>query len=198
MECDFTYKHYEYIIKEAKRRGYQIRRLMDYRKSFTKAIYLRHDVDFDVDCALRLARLEKKLKVKSTYFFRLHAKNYNLFSDETILRVKEMQKMGHEIGLHYSSSFNNLKTEKEIFEKGLGIKINGFSIHEPSRTGLNIKNNTILYNAYDDKFFKKMKYLSDSGGRWREGCVCNHFDKNQICLLTHAIWWYNKSPVENY
>jgi hypothetical protein len=43
------------------------------------------------------------------------------------------------------------------------------------------------------------KYLSDSNGRWREGCVCGHLEEyERLCVLTHGWWWFETSPVENY
>lgn len=82
--------------------------------------------------------------------------------------------------------------------------INSFSIHEPSRTSLIVDNETLnrlqlKHNSYDKKYFKDIKYISDSGGRWREGHFAEWLDKvDQIQILTHPLWWYESSPQENY
>ena len=44
-------------------------------------IILRHDIDFDVDYALKMAKMENKLNIKSTYFFFLLKSNfYNILN----------------------------------------------------------------------------------------------------------------------
>ncbi|GAI53512.1 unnamed protein product, partial [marine sediment metagenome] len=45
--------------------------------------------------------------------------------------------------------------------------------------------------AYDAKFTKDMKYISDSRGGWQEGCLCKLLGKySKIQCLTHPYWWY--------
>ena len=56
-----------------------------------------------------------------------------------------------------------------------------------------------MRGSYENRFFKDIKYLSDSGGRWREG----HFNEwvnveNKLQVLTHPWWWFKKYPQENY
>jgi hypothetical protein len=74
----------------------------------------------------------------------------------------------------------------------------GFSLHQPSNNGGYDFADTLVdrwnidYHAYDQHFFKDMKYLSDSGGSWREGHwseKLNLFEKLQV--LTHPVWHHN-------
>jgi len=123
--------------------------------------------------------------------------------------------MGHEIGLHIENGFTDLfnenaikmfKRDRTILENIIDAKIQGVSTHEPSRTKNNIitdknlKNLGLSYQAYSPIFVKNFKYISDSGNHWREGCMCE-FIKNgspKLCILTHPIWWYDKSSLERY
>ena len=45
-----------------------------------------------------------------------------------------------------------------------------------------------------------MKYISDSGARWREGDMFEWLQKNtpKLYVLTHPVWWYDKTTLENY
>jgi hypothetical protein len=53
--------------------------------------------------------------------------------------------------------------------------------------------------CHNSSFFQEYKYLSDSSCNWREGCFSKHVGKySHLLVLTHPIWWYNKSPAENY
>ncbi len=62
-----------------------------------KFISLRHDVDRKPENALVLARLENERGLAATYYFR--TKDHTFVPDI----IREIEKMGHEIGYHYES-----------------------------------------------------------------------------------------------
>ena len=124
--------------------------------------------------------------------------------------------MGHEIGLHYEPSYSEI-TGKDpaqclgvslaALENCADIKVESISPHEPTRTGsYHIEKNLmhqfgLRHQAYDNKFVKNMKYISDSSCNWREGCMHKFLQLAQhqsLCILTHPFWWYENSPLENY
>ena len=82
-----------------------------------KVILMRHDEDLSLPAAYNLARIEGDLGTKATYFVRLHAKNYNLLSQESYSSVHKIIKMGHEIGIHYELHTHPtlLPREEKIF-----------------------------------------------------------------------------------
>jgi hypothetical protein len=102
-----------------------------------KDIILRHDVDYHIDYALELAKIEKKLNIKSTYFFLLRSDFYNLFSFESTNKINIIKKLGHKISLHFDDAIynKNLKInflrEKKFFEKMMNVKIDIISFHRP-------------------------------------------------------------------
>lgn len=213
--CNFTFEHYRRVFKDALVKGYVISKLKDYNDNIRKknVIFLRHDVDFDIELALRLAKVEHELGIHSTYFVRIHA-NYNLFSYNNYTSLKKIINMGHEIGLHHESGFSNLfneseidmiRKEKVILESIANCKVKGISLHEPSRVGSKpdpkwFDKLGFEYNAYSRKFINDIKYISDSSARWREGCMCNFIKSKEpkLCILIHPFWWYNLSPLQNY
>ncbi len=75
--------------------------------------------------ALRLAQLEHQAGVVSTYFIYPHSLFYNLLSRSIVDMVKEISKLGHDIGLHFDPKFYKILTLKLIIlkiistEKGL-------------------------------------------------------------------------------
>jgi hypothetical protein len=177
-----------------------------------KFLILRHDIDFDIEKAREFAMFENQLGIDSTYFFRPNGKFYNLLSPHTLNIINEVNSLGHEVGIHLEVNlFEKYEFEKlinellEIFNKNLNLKIHSYSLHEPNRTGDKISHENICkkfgfsIGAYEDRFFKEIKYLSDSGGRWREGHFNEWVDKeNKLQVLTHPIWWYREFPQENY
>lgn len=211
----WTHSDYGNAIREFQDNKYQISSFQEFlERPSEKHLILRHDIDFSLSAARRMAIKDYELGVTSSFYFRVHASNYNLFSAEGISLVREIKSMGHEIGLHLESgadllqnrqSWDSLDAQFFSFEKLLGVKIMGFSAHEPARLGgLEVSDQAkdrwkLKYHTYEERFTKEIKYLSDSSGRWREGPLTsfiNHFDRFQI--LIHPIWWYEKSPMENY
>ena len=203
--CGFTLQHYEECLKLAQSKGYSFLTMSDWAKTpkGEKKIVLRHDIDHDLLLSLNLARIEKKLGIKATYFVRLHAKGYHAFSLQGYSILKEILKMGHELGLHHDCDFADLfsedpkkflKRDKDIFENMIGEKVNGLSSHEPNKSKFliqdgNLKEFGFTYQAYSDIFLKKMKYISDSSSRWREGCMHEWMAREEprLCTLTIPI-----------
>lgn len=218
--CDFTLNHYKECLKLALKKGYSFMTMKQFAEQprallkNKKIIVLRHDIDHDLWLAQNLSNIEHELNIKSTYFIRLHSKNYSLYSLKNYSVIKKLISQGHEIGLHYDAGFAEffnenaehfLLRDKIIFENILNQKFSGISTHEPKRTGF-VLSKALLekfglkYDAYSDVFLKDMKYISDSSATWREGCMCKFIEKETplLCILTHPFWWFNKSPLENY
>ena len=66
---------------------------------------MRHDIDIDILPAVNLAKFENKLGIKSSYFFRVNAKNYNILSLTTLNSISRIKDLGHEIGLHLDGNY---------------------------------------------------------------------------------------------
>ncbi|MCH8288969.1 MAG: hypothetical protein IID12_07680 [Candidatus Marinimicrobia bacterium] len=212
--CNFSHAHYKACLQNALENGYEFLKMNDVevKRNKEKTIVMRHDEDLSLPAMHYLAEIEGELGINSTYFVRLHAKNYNLLSYDSYTSLHEIIKMGHEIGFHYelhchpelSSREEEIFTNsKSLLESILGIEITGMSYHEPSRSMKSDEKRPlppgIEYEAYEDKFMKNHKYISDSSAHWREGCMCRHINKeDNLYILTHGFWWFKESPAENY
>jgi hypothetical protein len=69
------------------------------RKLSKKRLWIRHDVDKDLDHALRFAEYEYKNDIKSTYFL-LHTADYFDYSSDFAEKITLLAAMDHEIGFH--------------------------------------------------------------------------------------------------
>lgn len=197
MECNFTYEHYIETIEKFKKTY----KFTTYGNSSTNDIILRHDVDTSLVAALKMAKIENKLKISSTYFIYFSSEFYNTFGENSFRLIEEILKLGHRIGLHYNENFimqNNLDpteaiiTQIKFLEYHFKTKIEAIAAHEantfPPSMKIHLPKN--IFNAYSDEFVKDRKYLSDSAMFWREGCFCNHYDKFQkLQILIHPMWW---------
>jgi len=212
---NFTFNHYKDTLHLALSKKYKFLKCEQYNliKEYDKVIIMRHDIDFSLDNALKFAQIENELGIFSTYFIRLHSKYYNSLEYNSYNIIKSIQDLGHEIGLHQEPDFSllspnpnkYLKQEIKAFNLLFQTQIKGISTHEPLRTGiqvtpLNISEFNLEYESYFPMFTQQMKYISDSGARWREGDMFEWIkkDKDKLYILTHPFWWYNNTPLENY
>jgi hypothetical protein len=213
--CDFSLTHYGDIITEIRDRF----RVVDFRGGVAehvdgarRAVILRHDIDLSIEIALEMARLEDRVGVRSTYFVRLDARNYNALFLQSYEGLRRILDLGHDIGLHYSGGTSHLTGESpfvvidrqlRILRELLSFDVRVGAAHEPDR--LKIETEQVLANtdleieAYQPRFVRDMKYISESGGRWRERCACKWLDRDvDLCILTHPFWWYEQTPLERY
>jgi hypothetical protein len=202
---DFTLSNYQRIISLAKD-TYTFSTFPDYDIT-SKFILLRHDVDYSVHRALKMARIEHQEGVKATYYLLLHSEFYNLFEKEISELVKEIISLGHDIGLHFDSHFyeienedqleSKLTFEKNILENLFSIQIRSFCFHITSDFTINCNKQIYagMINAYSLFFQKEIGYCSDSNGYWRfkrlEDIV---IDKtyNHLQINTHPAWWQDE------
>lgn len=215
---DFSFASYTGALQAYREDGYEVTGFSQYlQQKHDKHLILRHDIDNSFEQAVRVAKLEAELECTATYFLRIHAKGYNLFSLQSLQFIELLEGMGHEVQLHLEGGFSDCLGGTDIewadrqrvaFETAVGRQLGGFSSHEPARMGgiefansmLERWSDSVRYHAYEDRFFPpNMKYLSDSSGRWREGHFAEWVGREpQVQVLTHPIWWFEKVPAENY
>jgi hypothetical protein len=167
-------------------------------------IFLRHDVDFSLDAAVQMARQEKELGVSSTYFFLLSSSFYNLLSEEGKSCVNDIAAMGHDVSIHfdptlYESVEDGFRFEKFVFDGAFDVEARIVSLHRP-RGFLDNRNRRLpgVRHTYEDPFFCKMHYFSDSRGEFRHGhpLESEAFSNGYaIHLLLHPIWWVSEQPT---
>lgn len=172
----------------------------------------RHDIDFSVQRALALARIENELGVQATYFFDLHCDFYNLFERAIYDAARSIMALGHEIGLHFDAEFYSsgqalemkLDFEKRVLGELFDRPIKVFSWHNPQGVPEDLlARDSIagMVNVYGPFWRNNYKYCSDSNGYWRHERLENILKtepKNNLHILTHPGWWTPEplSPFE--
>ncbi|MEI6188702.1 MAG: hypothetical protein WCP46_09505 [Alphaproteobacteria bacterium] len=63
---------------------------------------LRHDIDYCLNTALKMASVEKDSNIFSSYFFLVDSDYYNVLSERSAAIISEISQMGHEIALHFN------------------------------------------------------------------------------------------------
>lgn len=197
---DFTYDAYIKFLKLLKQR-YGIIPFREVPKEDDSFLILRHDVDASLEAALRMARIENNLGIRSTYFVLLSNKFYNLLEKDDFVVLKEISKLGHEIGLHYDlrayevyerELLETLKNEIKLLETLLNRKIFSIACHNISKLGGKgdpFKGVMGYINAYDPNFCEN--YVSDSCRAWYLEDLSRllNFNYNKVQCLIHPFLW---------
>ncbi len=175
---DFTMQNYQRLLKLAKQ-NHDFVFFQEIWKICHKAIVLRHDVEFSVPIALKMAEIENSLGIKATYFVQLHSEFYNLLEKDTLLSIIKIKTLGHQIGLHFDSHFWNISNEvelnkfitidKNILMTYLDDEPECFSFHNTTPFVLSCKKDYYagLLNVYSKKIKQCIAYTTDSTGYWR-------------------------------
>jgi len=163
-----------------------------------KFVIMRHDVEFSVPAAVRLAEIDAAEGVRSTFFL-LQTSDYNPFEEEEAHGIRRILDLGHDIGLHYDAALLErldvdvdrvLKAQIALFEAFFDTTVFAMSSHMPMRSGRTFAVPGVI-DVYDPRFMVDIKYLSDSTQQWREGVVTASLSRHaRIHLLTHEYIWH--------
>ncbi len=201
----FTYEAYKALLALLKKDGYAFRNYHNYGDT-SRCVILRHDIDFSLESAVRLAEAERKAGVSSTYFVLLRTDFYNPASRRGTAALRRIQSLGHEIGLHFDERAylpellpdqlaRAVIEESGILSALLGTPVSTVSMHRPSRSTL--EGELLIpgiVNSYGKIFFRDFKYLSDSRRRWREPVldIVRSGEYERLHILTHAFWYHEE------
>ncbi|MBQ3105242.1 MAG: hypothetical protein IJC59_05185 [Lachnospiraceae bacterium] len=216
----FSYEDYRRMIRLIKESG----RYMGYRRAMESDafIIMRHDVEYSVERAYALAKVEESMDFTSNFFFQWTNNSYNVLSRKNVNMIRDMRERGHKIGLHFALNGmtdmdqirKSIRKEMEILSEMFGFEVKQFSVHRPSLDILreNIRMEGIL-NAYQDDFFTfaeniskdtpvAVKYLSDANHIWRYGYPDEEtLSKHpKVQILIHPFAWTPEGydNFENY
>jgi hypothetical protein len=197
----FSLAAYDALLTALLERGYTV---VPYLEASPDAqhLILRHDIDFDLDAALEMAKLEAKRGLAASYFVLLRTEFYNVFSRHGTDVLRELAALGHDVGLHFDPAFHEddgadlqmeAARECDLLAEIIGQPVTTFSLHRPPRhllaESLKIPGRI---NAYSPRYFKDMAYCSDSRGTWHYG---HPLEQDAVAkggalqLLTHPMWW---------
>ena len=166
-------------------------------------IYLRHDVDFCLESAVNMARLENQMGIQSSFFILLDSPLYNIFEGTALRQIRCIESLGHSVGIHLD--IEHSASPQEICHKfsiqygclkALGLRpLRFFSFHRPHEDQINLALPDGLDHAYSQNCFQPDHYLSDSGGRWKKDVIPLLFPDEKLArrinmqLLIHPLWW---------
>ena len=218
----FSYSEYKDIVNMVKKHLPIVDFKDVYENNIPKFCVLRHDIEFSVDRALKMARIEiDELDVKSTYTVQLRNNTYNALSQKNIEAIGEIEEMGHYIGLHQNPPsdipddhlVDYIMKDIETLEHYYGFEVDRYAFHRcGSNPGILEKYVEVpdKINCYAKEFFHyfqgetpselNVHYVADSNHKWKYGHpLYLNFDKvNKLQLLTHPYSWSVEGIEDNY
>ena len=207
----FSYKEYVSIIENIIN-NYNVVDYTDVNENTKSFAIIRHDIEFSLSRALKLAQIDNELGVTSSFFVQLRNNCYNTLSKENLSIINQISKLGHYIGAHINTSnlmsLDNKELTKFILQdittlqEYTGLKIDRFSFHRPTKKQLEkpIKIPNII-NAYDDLYFHYFEgekpinlnilYLADSNHQWKWGkpTLNNFANHKKLHINFHPFSW---------
>ncbi|MBI2187953.1 MAG: hypothetical protein HYU37_12690 [Acidobacteria bacterium] len=196
MSCNFSIAHYESTLRAALARGYRFVRFGDETPG-AAVLYLRHDVNFSLAHARRMACLEAALGVRSAYFVQCNSPFYNLCEPESREAILLIHAAGHEIGLHLDERCAEDDEDLEAFAERMYSIASPIiplarvvSFHRPTAAVLG-RTLEGFVNTYETRYVGGARYISDSRKQWREGCLCQVIaaGPDRLQALVHPEWW---------
>lgn len=178
MNRDFTIDIYTELLRGLRHQGYRFQRIEDYMQHpLSRVVMLRHDVDLRNYAALRLAKVEAKLGINSTYYFRVVKQSYNPRV------IRQIVDMGHEIGYHYEDlashngdydqAVKSFERNLKMFRKFYPVKtvcMHGSSGSPYDNRDLwerySLSDFGLICEPYFSIDYNRVLYLSDTGRRW--------------------------------
>lgn len=202
MKSDFSASVYFQFLNDGLKRGCRFFALRDFAQASSlqgHTVLLRHDVDICLETALRMAQLENKAGVNSTYFVLLRSPFYNALSPRGGEILREICSLGHEIGLHWDGRLipsepeaarRTLRGEAELLSGVCGQEIVSAAQHFPTVSGRLDLSRDFKVDTYSPAFMEKFIYVSDSSMSWRGRDLSDVARQpGHYQLLLHPVWW---------
>ena len=209
LDKAFHYEEYEKFLKKISRgtNFYESPMPHDF-------LIMRHDVEFSVERALKIAQLDEANGITSVFFFQVISGAYNPFSVINRAKINKISDLGHEVGLHFyvthispndmSDLEKQFQIQKNLFETGLGLDCKSFSFHRPPKWVLEIRDDTLfgVKNAYGASYFEfsscpqDIIYIADSGHKWNYGYPSDNLGKAKLQILIHPDEWCENGSTD--
>ncbi|MCF6176357.1 MAG: hypothetical protein L3J71_11385 [Victivallaceae bacterium] len=179
----FSWQDYENLLKELAKDRYMVLPIRDYvnAKAPDKVLVgMRHDIDFHPFKAEKMAELEQKYKLRSTFYILHSANYYGRYYPKKIRRntamndlYKKLNDQGFEIGIHNDTISLMLKYDIEplkfiheeiAYYNKIGIQVNGVASHGAAYVLQMGLNNTYMFSE-----FGKGKTIERNGKKYQYG-----------------------------
>ncbi|WP_433172719.1 hypothetical protein [Actinoallomurus sp. CA-150999] len=165
-------------------------------------VILRHDIDFSLALAARMAAWEAQNGMRTSYFAQARSPLYNVIAQQSCEQLAAIAECGHDIGLHFDPSLYQIiepvhvARETGILQLAVPSCLTTLtSLHRPRRSLSEIQKWTGrigIHTTYDEPWTTAFLYFSDSRGRWANGSPLDSsafHERRNLHILVHPLWW---------
>jgi hypothetical protein len=196
---------YRYLLDLVRRHGWRCAHFGEDVAAEDRVLWLRHDVDYSVELALHLARVNAELGVCGTFFLLLRSDVYNLLAPANRTAARAIHQAGQALALHcpapdpvpedIAQVRAAVMREHQLLHSELPMIEPVFSWHNPTAEllerygGLEVPG---LVNAYAPRFTAGAVYRSDSNFRTSVAEFAELLardDLRRLHLLFHPVNW---------
>lgn len=196
----YNKQSYRQILEKVIARGYKFVNYLDVDLGDSeKQIILRHDIDYSIDMALEMARIDASYGVESTFAVLLSSPLYNPLSPINIETIDEIHALGHHIALHHLWTPDRPEEEIRLgVARGMQVMKYFFPYTQPVFVWHNLIQSTLssqvetsnIVNACSTKITEKMHYVSDSvTRRTPEELLSTVGEHKLLNMLIHPLIW---------
>lgn len=208
---EFSPQGYRQLLAHIVASGYACPTFSQWSSSATVGLccLLRHDVDVNLEFAVRMAAIEHDMGLNSTYFVMFRSPLYNLMSRHGAASLAKIREFGHQIALHFDCDAVSwgerdveewLDFELDMLAFILGERVTAFSLHQPSVAVIDRRiSRPGVINTYHPEHMFGLRYLSDSNRDWRGRDPLQEIQRANggLQLLTHPMWWMCDGDIPN-
>ncbi len=204
-ELTFTHEWYNSFLTHLKEVGYTFETFPATPEEGT--LLLRHDVDLSPSDALTMARIEAELNIQSTYCILVSSPLYNPFDRDHLETIHQIQRLGHDIALHFSTHNywkdeepSNDAVESRVLNEMDALRTltpelsEAVSFHRPPEWALDRDFDGFI-NTYSPQYFSEIEYISESSQRWRTDPPDFENFPNSVQLLIHPGLWSDRDDT---
>jgi hypothetical protein len=203
----YSLESYRSIIRRALSAGYTFAPFSAEKEVSGRRIYLRHDVDYSLEMALKLAEANAELGIQGTFCVLLRSQVYNLLSQPSIDAATRIHDLGQNIGLHVPLSSMllrdddysveaKLRADFEFLREEVPVLSPVYSWHNPTPETLErylpYPRKAGLVNTYSSQFFRDIPYYSDSNLRHSVEAFKRFVADGEVeamQIVFHPLYW---------
>jgi hypothetical protein len=192
----FSKAGYEAILRSLLRGGYSFVGVesLDGPIVAQPYVFLRHDIDLDLEAAVEVARWDADLGVRSTFFLAVQSPFFDPTTRASGAALEAILALGHDVCLHLDvrDPVRGVATYAKLHKALPKIRTDFATIHSPRSSTDPALSSFGLLDAAIISNEAGFTYVSDSQGAWRYGHpleTAAFAERVPLHINTHPEWW---------
>jgi hypothetical protein len=201
----YSLSTYSKIIRTALSRGYRFAPFRHSLNDKQPTIFLRHDVDYSLTLALKMAQANEALGVRGTFFLLFRSEIYNVLSPASIALAKKIHELHQFLGMHAVARVHG--DGSQALQQGVSRDFKSLRNSIPQIHAICSWHNPTpelirqfrekrfvggLLNTYASDFTQRVAYMSDSNRRHSVEDFLSALDPEKhpfLQFLFHPLYW---------